>query len=264
MRLGLTLLLLLLAVPPASARTHPKFTQLVKQAERLYSSGKYKDSAEKLIEAYVYDPHPRIIYNIARAYDQAGELELALEYYQRYVKYLLAAIAICFAVWATPRSILASVSEIKAMGGTLHPALGVLGVMSAKNTAVNILILSTYISFLFYRRTGKRPTVSWAGIGNLVQFLIFFGTTAFVIALGGIGLGAPACGDASNAESAAPEASQSEDALSSTAQRVARLSALLKSRGTLQMPPLGAKNAANLFDTDVRVLHGSDGRRVRP
>ncbi len=87
MRLGLTLLLLLLAVPPpAFARTHPKFTQLVKQAERLYGSGKYKDSAEKLIEAYVYDPHPRIIYNIARAYDQAGELELALEYYQRYVK----------------------------------------------------------------------------------------------------------------------------------------------------------------------------------
>ncbi|MGA9524723.1 MAG: hypothetical protein WBV82_24910 [Myxococcaceae bacterium] len=87
MRLGLALILLLLAVPPeAIARTHPRFTQLVKQAERLYSTGKYKDSAEKLIEAYVYDPHPRLIYNIARAYDQAGELELALEFYQRYVK----------------------------------------------------------------------------------------------------------------------------------------------------------------------------------
>ncbi len=87
MRLGLALILLLLAIPPeAIARTHPRFTQLVKQAQRLYSTGKYKDSAEKLIEAYVYDPHPRLIYNIARAYDQAGELELALEYYQRYVK----------------------------------------------------------------------------------------------------------------------------------------------------------------------------------
>src|SRR6185295_14546123 len=104
-----------------------------------------------------------------------------VQYYQRYVKYLLAAICVCFAVWATPRSILASVSEIKAMGGTLHPALGVLGVMSAKNTAVNILILTTYVSFLFYRRTGKRPTVSWARIGNLLEFLIFAGVTAFVI-----------------------------------------------------------------------------------
>jgi cytochrome bd ubiquinol oxidase subunit I len=104
--------------------------------------------------------------------------------YQRYVKYLLAGIAICFAVWATPRSILASVSEIKAMGGTLHPALGFLGVMSAKNTAVNCLILTTYVSFLFYRRTGKRPTVAWAAIGNAVQFLIFACVTAFVISLG--------------------------------------------------------------------------------
>jgi cytochrome bd ubiquinol oxidase subunit I len=112
-----------------------------------------------------------------------GRIE-GTQQYQKYVKYLLAAIAVCFAVWATPRSILASVSEIKAMGGTLHPALGVLGVMSAKNTAVNILILSTYVSFLFYRRTGKRPTVSWARLGNIVQFLIFFVVTSYVIALG--------------------------------------------------------------------------------
>jgi cytochrome bd-type quinol oxidase subunit 1 len=107
-----------------------------------------------------------------------------VQYYQRYVKYLLASIAICFAVWATPRSILASVSEIKAMGGTLHPALGFLGVMSAKNTAVNCLILTTYVSFLFYRRTGKEPTVAWATIGNIVQFLIFAVVTSFVIGLG--------------------------------------------------------------------------------
>ena len=107
-----------------------------------------------------------------------------VQYYQRYVKYLLASIAICFAVWATPRSILASVSEIKAMGGTLHPALGYLGVMSAKNTAVNCLILTTYVSFLFYRRTGKRPTVSWAALGNTVQFLIFATAISIVISLG--------------------------------------------------------------------------------
>ena len=45
------------------------------------------------------------------------------------------------------------------MGGTAHPILGFLGVMSAKNTAVNILILTTFMSFLLYRRTGKAPTV---------------------------------------------------------------------------------------------------------
>jgi tetratricopeptide (TPR) repeat protein len=86
MRLGLTVLLLLLALPAgAQARTPQQLNTLVRQAERLYESGQYRESAEKLIEAYVHSPHPRLIYNIARAYDQAGDLELAVEYYQRYV-----------------------------------------------------------------------------------------------------------------------------------------------------------------------------------
>ena len=112
-----------------------------------------------------------------------GRVE-GVQAYQKYVKYLLATIAVCFAVWATPRSIIATTTEIRAMGGTLHPILGYLGVMSAKNTAVNVLILTTYVSFLFYRRTGKRPTVSWAKLGNLAQFLIFVAATSTVIFYG--------------------------------------------------------------------------------
>ncbi len=104
--------------------------------------------------------------------------------YQRYIKYLLIAIAACFAVWATPRSITMTSSEARAIGGSFHPYLGYLGLMSAKNTAVNILILTTYVSFLLYRRTGKRPTVSWASTGNAAQFGIFLLTSAFVVFLG--------------------------------------------------------------------------------
>ena len=48
------------------------------------------------------------------------------------------------------------------MGGSHHPFLGVLGVMSAKNTAVNLMILTTFLSFLLYRRANKRPVVPWA------------------------------------------------------------------------------------------------------
>ena len=116
-----------------------------------------------------------------------GNLFLAANYYlwlgmgrvegaqpfQRFVKYLLAAIVLCFMVWATPRSIIATVSEIRAMGGSAHPILGFLGVMSAKNTAVNILILTTFMSFLLYRRTGKISTVAWAKTGNAAQLTIF-------------------------------------------------------------------------------------------
>src|ERR1043166_839634 len=112
-----------------------------------------------------------------------GRVE-GVQYYQKYVKYLLATIAICFAVWATPHSLIATATEIRSMGGTLHPILGYLGVMSAKNTAVNVLILTTYVSFLFYRRTGKRPTVSWAKLGNFAQFLIFAAATGIVIFYG--------------------------------------------------------------------------------
>ncbi len=127
-----------------------------------------------------------------------GNLFLAANYYlwlgmgrvegaqplQRFIKYLLVAIVLCFMVWATPRSIIATVSEIRAMGGSAHPVLGFLGVMSAKNTAVNILILTTFMSFLLYRRTGKTATVAWAKTGHAAQLTIFAGAALFVIFLG--------------------------------------------------------------------------------
>ncbi len=127
-----------------------------------------------------------------------GNLFLAANYYlwlgmgrvegvqplQKFIKYLLAGIALCFMVWATPRSIIATVSEIRAMGGSSHPILGYLGVMSAKNTAVNILILTTFMSFLLYRRTGKVASVPWAKKGHAAQLAIFAGVAIFVIFLG--------------------------------------------------------------------------------
>ncbi len=127
-----------------------------------------------------------------------GNLFLAANYYlwlgmgriegaqplQKFIKYLLIGIALCFMVWATPRSIIATVSEIRAMGGSSHPILGYLGVMSAKNTAVNILILTTFMSFLLYRRTGKIATVAWAKTGHAIQLSIFAVVAIFVIFLG--------------------------------------------------------------------------------
>src|SRR5688572_17976347 len=127
-----------------------------------------------------------------------GNLFLAANYYlwlgmgrvegkqpiQKVIKYLLITIAVCFMVWATPRSIIATVSEVRAMGGSAHPILGFLGVMSAKNTAVNILILTTFMSFLLYRRTGKIASVAWAKRGHAAQLAIFAAVAVFVIFLG--------------------------------------------------------------------------------
>jgi hypothetical protein len=76
-------------------------------------------------------------------------------------------------VWATPHTMIADRDELAAMGGTHHPFLGVLGVMSAKNTAVNLMILTTFLSFLMYRRANRVDTVPWSRSGTMVQGALF-------------------------------------------------------------------------------------------
>jgi hypothetical protein len=60
-------------------------------------------------------------------------------------------------------------TEQAQIGGAFHPLLGVLGVMSAKNTAVNIMILTTFLSFIFYRRAGKGEPLPFSTHGVSAQ-----------------------------------------------------------------------------------------------
>src|SRR5262249_38673194 len=102
------------------------------------------------------------------------------------IKFLLATITVCMMVWATPRSIISIITsgEIEAMGGTNHPVLGVFGVMSAKNTAVNLIILTTFLSFILYRRANKVATVEWAPTGKMLQALALGMAAAVVVVIG--------------------------------------------------------------------------------
>ncbi len=106
------------------------------------------------------------------------------ERFTPYTKWMLLVLIIGWIVWATPHTMIASREELTAMGGSHHPFLNVLGVMSAKNTAVNIMILTTFLSFLLYRRANKRPTVSWAKTGTIVQAAMFVLSTGVVIFYG--------------------------------------------------------------------------------
>ena len=108
------------------------------------------------------------------------------ERYRGWIKFLLGVVTLCVLVWATPKSLILTSAEIDSMGGTSHPILSLLGVMSAKNTAVNILILTTFLSFLLYRRGNKVPTVSWAKTGSIVQAAVF-GIAAAVVVFIGVG-----------------------------------------------------------------------------
>jgi cytochrome bd-type quinol oxidase subunit 1 len=94
------------------------------------------------------------------------------ERYRRYIPYMIMILAAGFIVWATPRSIPVTPGEARAMGGTHHPVLGFLGVMSAKNTAVNLMILTSFVSYLLYRRANKVSVKPWSRIGMAAQWAI--------------------------------------------------------------------------------------------
>ena len=65
--------------PPGTAK------ELTKQAERLYDQKKYLEAAELLEQANELKPDTRLVYNIARAYDQAGKATEAISYYEKYL-----------------------------------------------------------------------------------------------------------------------------------------------------------------------------------
>ena len=78
-------LFLALTIASAGLAANPKAASLAKEADRLYRDNKYKEAAETLKQAYEADPNALYLYNIARAFDQAGELESSLDYYRKYV-----------------------------------------------------------------------------------------------------------------------------------------------------------------------------------
>jgi cytochrome bd ubiquinol oxidase subunit I len=127
-----------------------------------------------------------------------GSLFLAANFYlwlgmgripgaERYIRVqlpMMQVLTLGFIVWATPRSIIATGAEMAAMGGSYHPFLGLFGVMAAKNTVVNLMILTTFFSFMLYRRGNRIPTVRWAGIGKAVQSLVVLAAAAIVLGYG--------------------------------------------------------------------------------
>ena len=93
--------------------------------------------------------------------------------YNKYIKYLAISLVGAFLVWLTPHTLVLTNQELKSLGGPYHSILGPLGIMPAKNTAVNVMILVTALSFLYYRRANKVATVSWVKAGNAAQVALY-------------------------------------------------------------------------------------------
>jgi cytochrome d ubiquinol oxidase subunit I len=109
------------------------------------------------------------------------------ERYRRFMPPMLLVLTVGFLVWATPRSMVVTFEEARAMGGTHHPFLGLFGVMSAKNTVVNLMILTTFLSWVLYRRANRVSTRPWVRTGMAVQGVVFALAAAAVVAIGVLG-----------------------------------------------------------------------------
>ena len=114
------------------------------------------------------------------------------ERYRKFQAPVLFVLATGLAVWATPHTIIATFAEMQAMGAAHHPRLGVLGVMSAKNTAVNLMILATFITFMLYRRGNKLATSAFAVPANWIQSVALLSVLVGIVSIGVYGYFVPA------------------------------------------------------------------------
>ncbi|HEX6384175.1 MAG TPA: hypothetical protein VF177_05860, partial [Anaerolineae bacterium] len=100
------------------------------------------------------------------------------------IKWLLLVLTLGVLVWATPHNPVVTPAEQALIGGAFHPLLGVLGVMSAKNTAVNLMILTTFLSFVLYRRAGKGDPLPFARHGRSTYVVLGLVALVCLVLLG--------------------------------------------------------------------------------
>jgi len=104
--------------------------------------------------------------------------------YTKYVKFIAVVILGGFLVWVTPHSLILTAQELQILGGTNHKVLGPLGIMPAKNTAVNLMLVFTFMSFQMFYRSSRIPTVKWEKAGNTAIVALYVVGCLNIIAAG--------------------------------------------------------------------------------
>ncbi len=104
--------------------------------------------------------------------------------YKGAIKYIAIVITVCFLIWVTPHTLILTSAEMAALGGSHHGILGPLGIMPAKNVAVNLMLIFTFLSFQLYNRSNKEFTVSWVNTGNAIMVAIYVVAVANIIFVG--------------------------------------------------------------------------------
>jgi len=70
---------------PASASA-TGVAQLNEEGAALYAARDYRHAIEKFIQAYAVDADPNLLFNIARCYEELGEVDAAIEKYETFLK----------------------------------------------------------------------------------------------------------------------------------------------------------------------------------
>lgn len=76
---------LLSSVPDAHAKK-PSFERIVGRAMSAYRAKRYRKAISQFERAYAIKPAPRLIYNIARAYQKWGKTDEAIETFERFLE----------------------------------------------------------------------------------------------------------------------------------------------------------------------------------
>lgn len=76
----------LAAEPRPSRAASPGLEQLNEQGADLYAARDYRRAIEKFIQAYAIEPDPNLLFNIARCYEELGDVDAAIEKYETFLK----------------------------------------------------------------------------------------------------------------------------------------------------------------------------------
>lgn len=69
-----------------SSQQDVEFNRLTSEASKSFEAGRYDAAAGFFMQAYEIKPVSNILYNVGRVYEKAGDLEKALEHFERFVK----------------------------------------------------------------------------------------------------------------------------------------------------------------------------------
>ena len=114
-----------------------------------------------------------LIFTMANYYLWMGMQRMpGVERYNWLLKYVFAVIAICFAIVITPHNLPLSGEERAIIGEAYHPFSKYFGVMTGKVAVLNLIILTTFFSFLIYRRANKGETAHFSTHGKSAKVVI--------------------------------------------------------------------------------------------